>query len=133
MKTRLLVTALVALCVLMSQPVHAQDNRELVGIWQITTTMNGYFEHEVMTLRANGTGHHAYYATGRKKPLHGEFTWTRVNGGILFFYPKNDTGRARLRLVDANHMILTPADIMLQPIGPDLLYERQVNQNDQGC
>ena len=62
MRSKIFVFAFVVLAFLNTSPAHAVERDFLVGTWESNTTMNGYMERAILTLRANGTGRQVLYA-----------------------------------------------------------------------
>ena len=122
-----MLTVLTVITSLAASSARADDKDLLVGTWEMNTTMNGYVERGVMTLRANGTGRHDRYAAGQED-MHCNFTWKLTNGGIRFIYAPRETKYARFRFDATNSITVTPADSRFNTIGPNLEYARQFTQ-----
>ncbi len=117
-----------AAAIFLSTPMaQADDHDLLVGKWEMNTTMNGYMERGIMTLRANGEGQLVRYAW-EQDTVTMNFRWSLRNGGIRLFYGPKDVKYVRLNFERTNTIILTPATASMKPIGPDMEYERKFEE-----
>lgn len=123
MKFKIIVAAFLLFVLTNTHPAHAVEQGFLIGTWEMNTTMNGYMERGILTLNANGTGQQTRYALGQDT-ISGDFKWRMIKDGLVFTADKNVY--IRLRIESFRTIILTPANASLQPIGPDLEYERQI-------
>ena len=130
---RIFLPAVIAVVVsFFSLPVLADDGEKAIGLWKMTTNMNGYFECSNLEIHRDGTGSVSRFATAQMY-TEDEFRWKIQEGIFHFYYPEGELRRARIRFENSRSLILTPVGPDLKVNGPELRYKWQAVRDPSGC